>query len=74
MLQIFKILALVISATAFVLFTRLWWLRANMPYDEAGRYFDGLVVWHEQSIFIYALLSIISFFMLLAIGYLIWRK
>lgn len=74
MLQIFKILALIISAATFAFFTWLWWQRANMPYDEAGRYFDGLVVWHEQSVFVYALLSIVSFFMLLATGYLVWRK
>lgn len=74
MMQVFKILVLIISAVAFALFTRLWWQRANMPYDEAGRYYDGLIVWHEQSVFIYALLSIFSFFMLIATSYLIWRK
>ncbi len=74
MIQIFKIFALVISAIAFAFFTWLWWQRASMPYNEAGRYFDGLIVWHEQSVSIYALLSIFSFCMLIATGYWVWRK
>lgn len=74
MKQIFKILALAISVTAFTLFTWLWWQRANMPYNEAGRYFDGTIVWHGQSVFIYALLSVFFFFMLVVTGYLVWKK
>ena len=71
MIRIFKILALVMSAAIFAFFTWLWWQRASMPYNEAGRYFDGVIVWHEQSVFIYALLSIFSFFMLLTMSYLV---
>lgn len=72
--QGFKILALIVSAAVFVLFTWLWWQRTNMPYDETGRHYDGLTVWHEQSVLIYALLSIFSFSMLVATSYLVWRK
>lgn len=74
MLQVFKILVLILSVVAFAVFTWVWWQRANLPYDEAGRYYDGLIVWHEQSVFIYALLSVFSFFMLVVMGYLVWRK
>ena len=74
MIKTIKISSLVISTATFALFTWLWWQRANMPYNEAGRYYDGLVVWHEQSVFIYALLSILSFFILVFTGYLIRRK
>ncbi len=45
-----------------------------MAYDEAGRYYDGVVVWHEQSVVVYALLSIFSFIVVVTIGYLFWRK
>ena len=31
-----------------------------MPYNEAGRYYDGFVVWHEQAVGVYALLAVVS--------------
>lgn len=45
-----------------------------MPYNEAGRYYDGLVVWHEQEVTAYAWLSIFSFIILAATSYLTWRR
>ncbi len=45
-----------------------------MPYNEAGRYFDGLVVWDEQGVIVYALLAIFSFMATVTMGYIIWGK
>ena len=67
--NILKPLALVISSVAFALFTLLWWQRFNMPYNDAGRYFDGLVVFHEQGVVVYALLSCFCFVTMFAIAY-----
>ena len=68
-----KPLALVVSSVAFALFTLQWWQRFNMPYNEAGRYFDGLVVFDEQGVVVYALLSIFYFVTTFAIAYGIWK-
>lgn len=73
MKRIFGLLALAISAIAFVLLTLLWWWRSNMPYNEAGRYYDGFVVWHEQGVILYAVLSIFSFVSVVTMGYVVWR-
>ncbi len=32
-----------------------------MPYNDAGKYYDGFVVWHEQAVGVYALLAVVSF-------------
>ncbi len=45
-----------------------------MSYNEAGRYHDGFVVWHEQGVIIYAVASIVSFLIMLTTGYFVWRK
>ncbi len=74
MKRFFKISILVITTTALVSFTMLWWWRSNMPYNEAGRYYDGFVVWHEQGVILYALLPIFSFLVLVTMGYLVWGK
>ena len=68
-----KFLILGLSLSAFILFT-LRWSRFNMPYNETGRYFDGFIVWDEQGVIVYALLSIFSFMVTVTMGYMIWRK
>ena len=73
MKRIFGLSALAISVIAFVLFTLLWWWRNNMPYNEAGRYYDGFVVWHEQGVILYASFSIVSFVSVVTMGYVVWR-
>ncbi len=72
--RIIKFLILGLSLSAFIIFTLIWWSRFNMPYNEAGRYFDGFVVWDEQGVIVYALLSILSFMATVTMGYIIWRK
>lgn len=72
--KIYKFLSLIISTIAFILFSLSWWKRKSISYNEAGRYFDGIVVWHEQDIVVYALFSIISFVAAVAMAYLVCRK
>lgn len=69
----FKFLALAVSTVAFTLFTLLWLQRFNMPYNEAGRYFDGVIVFHEQGVVVYALLSCFYFATTFGIAYGIWK-
>ena len=49
-----------LSLLATIFFSIVWWERDQMPYNEAGRYYDGFVVWHEQAVGVYALLVVVS--------------
>ena len=44
-----------------------------MPYNESGRYHDGVVIWHEQAVGVYALLLVASIVMNIAIA-MLYRK
>lgn len=44
-----------------------------MPYNESGRYHDGFVIWHEQSVGVYAVLLVASIVMNVAIA-MLYRK
>lgn len=35
--------------------------RSMLPYNSEGNYFDGVVNYHEQSIFVYGILACASF-------------
>lgn len=72
--RIIKFLTLGLSLSAFIFFTLTWWSRLTMPYNEAGRYFNGAVVWDEQGVIVYALLSMITFMATVTMGYIIWVK
>ena len=72
--KIIKFLLLGLSLSAFIIFTLIWWSRFNMPYNEAGRYFDGTVVWDEQGVMVYALLVILSFIATVTMVYILWGK
>jgi len=51
-------------------------LRSTLPYNSEGNYFDGVVNYHEQSIFSYGILAAVSFLaavMLFAIRFLVRR-
>lgn len=47
-----------------------WWRRNSLPYNESGRYHDGVVVWHEQAVGVYAVLIVASIFMNIVIAVL----
>ena len=69
-----KFLILGLSLLAFIIFTLTWWSRLTMPYNQAERYFDDTVVWDEQGVIVYALLSIFSFMVTVTMVYILWRK
>lgn len=47
----------------------LFWDRASLNYNSEGNYFDGAVVYHEQSVMVYGILTFLfSAFTMLA-GY-----
>jgi len=51
----------------------LAWQRADLPYNEAGRYFDAAtgVVYHQQGVAIWATIAAVS--VLAGVGLLLWR-
>lgn len=71
-MRIFTVLLFVFCASGFAASAWLWWLRSNLPYNEEGRYFDGLVVYEEQSASAYLVLALIFFLASLLSGY--WAR
>jgi hypothetical protein len=63
--------ATLLSAATFLL-ARLWFQRASLPYNEAGRYFDAAhsVVYDEGAVGAYAILALL--FGLAAMLTLLW--
>ena len=48
----------------------LWaWTKARMPYNEEGQHFDGLVVHHAGSEYVYAALALVLW---LLVGLAVW--
>lgn len=58
-------------ATGF--FSLTWWERLHMPYNEAGRYYDGLVVWHEQAVAMYGVLAVVSWLVTVVIAVIFYK-
>ena len=67
-------LALGLVTATGLLFAWLWWQRSTLPYNEEGRYFDGLVVYDQQSVAVFGGLAIILFLIALGIASRIARK
>ena len=55
------VLAALVSAWA--------WAKARMPYNEEGQHFDGLVVHHAGSEYVYAAVALVLW---LLVGLAIW--
>ena len=64
------ILNLIIST----LFAIIWYKRSQLPYNELGRYYDWQVVWHEQTVGVYALISVIFFIIVIIFTYFFVKK
>lgn len=60
-MRMFSFILFVLSSFGFLASAWLWWQRKNLPYNEEGRYFDGLVVYEEQGAFVYLVLTLIFF-------------
>jgi len=45
------------------------WAKARMPYNEEGQHFDGLVVHHAGSEYVYAALALVLW---LLVGLAVW--
>ena len=73
-MRMFSIILFVFSSLGFVASAWLWWKRSNLPYNEEGRYFDGLVVYEEQSVSTYLVLAVIFFLTSLLAGYWAWIR
>jgi hypothetical protein len=61
-------LGFMLSIGSSLLFSVLCWKRSQLPYNQSGRYFDGAIVWDEQAVTAYALLTLMSLLVALAIG------
>ena len=42
--------------------------KARLPYNEEGNHFDGLVVHHEGSVFVYAALAVVFWLVAVSAG------
>jgi DNA-binding transcriptional regulator of glucitol operon len=73
-MRMLSIILFVFSSLGFVASAWLWWRRRNLPYNEEGRYFDGLVVYEEQGVSAYLVLAVIFFLTSLLVGYWAWRR
>lgn len=73
-MRMFFIILFVFSSLGFVASAWLWWKRSNLPYNEEGRYFDGLVVYEEQGVSAYLVLAVIFFLTSLLASYWAWRR
>lgn len=49
------------SSLFSIMFGLVFYNRLKMDYNEDGRYFDGLVVYKEQAVYIYGFLFFLSF-------------
>lgn len=58
----------------FVATARLSHIRAKMPYNEAGRYFEDGLVYHQHSTSAYAILAVLLFVLTALVGLWIWRS
>jgi hypothetical protein len=58
-----QLLLLIPLVILFIIFSWTAWRRYNLPYNEMGRYFDGgqVVVYEEQALEVYVLISIALF-------------
>lgn len=60
-MRMFAFILFVLSSSGFLASAWLWWQRKSLPYNEEGRYFDGLVVYEEQGAIAYLVLTLILF-------------
>lgn len=49
----------VAAAVPAALLTVFAWAKARLPYNEEGNHFDGLVVHHEGSAYVYAAFAVV---------------
>jgi hypothetical protein len=56
------------AAVPAALLTVFAWARAQLPYNEEGNHFDGLVVHHEGSVFVYAALALVCWLVVVSAG------
>lgn len=73
-MRISQLCLFLISWLGFIYSLRLWSVRANLPYNEAGRFFKDGIVYHEQGVFVYAVLSVLLFLSSFIIGAWMWRS
>jgi hypothetical protein len=50
-----------VGAGVGLIFLVLALKRSMLPYNSEGNYFDGVVNYHEQSVFVYGILACASF-------------
>lgn len=63
-----------ISMGFSLVFARIAYLRSALPYNDQGRYFDGMVVWDEQAASVYLLLALGTLCVTAVLAHLHCRK
>lgn len=71
--RILPLTVLLISGACTIFAIATWYARANLPYNEQGRYFDGLVVYDAQSVDIYVALAVLNVILTLSAAYWLRR-
>lgn len=56
------------AAVPAALLTVFAWTKTQLPYNEEGNHFDGLVVHHEGSVFVYAALAVVFWLVAVSAG------
>ncbi|MGB1238732.1 MAG: hypothetical protein ACPG4U_11015 [Pseudomonadales bacterium] len=54
------LIALLLCLPCSLVAVSIWWQRRNLPYNDLGQYFDGYVVIHQQAVFIYGAIALLS--------------
>lgn len=65
---------LLVSVGFTVLFTTAFINRMNLPYNSEGRYFNGIVVYHEQAVEVFGIISSVFIIITIGLTYLLYRS
>lgn len=63
-----------VSADLSVLFTTAFINRMNLPYNSEGRYFSGIVVYHEQAVEVFGIISSVFIIITILLVYILYRS
>ncbi len=74
LLAICMLLLAVFSAMAGAAVSAIAYGKANLPYNEQGRFFDGIVVHHADAVFVFTALAALCWFVALLSAALAYRR
>ncbi|MBK5721884.1 hypothetical protein JGH11_13475 [Dysgonomonas sp. Marseille-P4677] len=66
--------SLFVSAGFSVLFTAAFINRLNLPYNSEGRYSEGIIVYHEQAVEVFGIISFVFIIITILLAYLLYKS